>query len=155
MPEPITPVLTVAQNAYLGGIIDGEGYIGICKTTETSYLLRVVVTTTSRELVDWIQTTTGLGKIKERDLSSRNRQNIFEWKVFGRQAGTLLKAVVPYLLVKKAQAIIGLRYQNNAALSGPEKVEFAKQCASSLRLLNLREGWKQNVASPPASTDDA
>jgi hypothetical protein len=142
---PVRLHLTDAQSGYLAGIIDGEGYIGLLKTKATRYLLRVTVTSTSRELVDWLQTTTALGKVVFRDLSHRRRQNNYEWKVFGAAAGGVLRAALPYLVVKIAQATIALRYQENATLSGRERFEFAHQCSEMIKTLNLRRTWKQNV----------
>src|SRR4051812_4230129 len=77
--------LTDAQNGYLSGILDGEGYIGLCKSSKNRYLLRVVITSTCNELVSWIHTTTKLGKVTFRDLSHRQRQNVYEWKAFGAE----------------------------------------------------------------------
>jgi hypothetical protein len=145
MRELLRPQLTETQVGYLAGIIDGEGYIGLPKSSGKAYLLRVVVTSGCAELVNWILTTTGLGKIKSYDLSHRRRQTSYQWRVFGAEAGVLLKAVVPYLIVKKGQAIFALRYQENTALCGDVRLAFAKQCSESIKFLNSKQAWRQNV----------
>ncbi len=137
--------LSESQIGYLAGIIDGEGYIGICQTKPNRYLLRVVVTSTSEVLANWIKSTTGLGKINHREMAHRQRQNVFEWRVFGKDAGELLSMLAPLLLVKRAQAIEAICYQNNIALIGDERAMFAKQSSEKLKNLNSKQAHKQNV----------
>lgn len=146
MSEPVRPQLKQAQAAYLAGIIDGEGYIGLCKSSGKSFGLRVVVTSGCEEMVNWIKETTGFGKVSRYELGHRQRQNSYQWRVFGEEAALLLKSVAPHLIIKKAQATIGLRFQENTALSGQARLEFGKKCSDSIKLLNSRQAWQQNVA---------
>lgn len=140
--------LTDSQIGYLAGIIDGEGYIGMCQTKPNRYLLRVVVTSTSEDLANWIKSTTGLGKINHRKMAHRQRQDVFEWRVFGNDAGVLLSKLSPLLLVKRAQSIVAIRYQNNTALKGDARATFAKQYSEMLKNLNSKQAHKQNVRIP-------
>jgi hypothetical protein len=140
-----SPHLTNAQAGYLAGIIDGEGYIGLCKSSGKSFALRLVVTSGCEELVNWIQAATGIGKVVQQDLEHRRRQTSYQWRVFGSEAGLVLKLVRSHLIVKKAQAAIALRFQENTALSGDARRDFSKKCSESIKLLNSQQAWRQSI----------
>lgn len=53
--------------------------------------------------------------------------------------------LAPLLLVKRAQAIEAICYQNNIALIGDERAMFAKQSSEKLKNLNSKQAHKQNV----------
>ncbi len=131
--------LASKETGYLAGLLDADGYIGLCKAGRlgrTQYGLRVVITSACQELVCWIQATTGLGKVSHFTRSHQGRKDSHQWRVFGAEAGVFLGAVGPYLRVKSAQAIIALGYQRNRVLTGPARNAFGKQCSELLKSLN-------------------
>lgn len=150
-PEFIFPAITQVQAAYIAGIIDGEGYIGIQRGTKGTYHLRVAVTSVSEELMNWLQEKTGFGTIAFADLHHRGRQNTYSWRVFGGEALLLLKLVAAYLLIKKAQAAIAMRFQENTHLRGEDRRVFGRRCSDSIKLLNSRQAWLQNVGNASLS----
>ena len=69
------PQLEETEKAYLAGIIDGEGYIGLQKSPTGTYSVRLAVNTTSETLAKWIHNTTKCGKkIQERAQAKWKRQ---------------------------------------------------------------------------------
>ena len=141
--------------AYLAGIIDGEGHIGLERHGK-SYSLRLAVHTTSKELAEWILTTTGYGnKVQERretrSVVIRKRMPTYEWRVFGRQAAQMIGKVRPYLRVRDKQADIALAFQPlyQAAASTEEKRWLGEEARHELKEANLRRARQRYLASRP------
>jgi hypothetical protein len=148
----VTPIqLSEATAAYLAGIIDGEGYIGLNKSISV-YGLRVVIKTTSKKLSDWLREKTGLGdKIQLRDDKRGNRQRAYEWRVFGEQAGQLLEAIVTFLVIKQEQARIAIEYQS---LSREDRTARGLEYCERVKDQNLKRVWERTVGQR-ASTGEA
>lgn len=93
--------------AYLGGIVDGEGYIGV-KRTGRRYHARLQVGMVERHAIDVLRETFGGSLTIEQHGRLRP---IHRWHVSDRQAEQALRSLLPYLRVKRDQAIVvlGLR----------------------------------------------
>lgn len=99
--------------AYLAGIIDGEGYIGI-KRMQRRYHARVQVGMVERQAIDLLRDTFG-GSLTLEALRGRGR-DIWRWHLSGLQAEACLIALQPFLRVKRlqAEAVLALRrFQRN------------------------------------------
>lgn len=121
--------LTVAQAAYLAGIIDGEGYIGITRSKTSvsakgckrgvSYRLLVCVKMVNPSALYFAQDVTGLGRVKNgTPRQNPKHRNVFTWEVWSRQAASMLKQLKPYLLVKAEQADCAIRFQSIMRMGG-------------------------------------
>lgn len=103
--------LSVEHAAYLAGIIDGEGHITITSCAyrgRQKLALMVGVSNNSLELLEWILITTGCGKIYHR---SRFHNKGCVWNLTGSQNVIfLLEQIIPYLILKKDQAILAIEY---------------------------------------------
>lgn len=101
--------------AYLAGVFDGEGCVGI----DGKYLTKVSLTITnaSEELMVWLVAYFG-GSVRERfderlraDGSSRRR--LYEWRFHGgassRKTQVLLKSLLLFSIVKRPQLQIALQ----------------------------------------------
>jgi hypothetical protein len=131
--------LTDAHAAYLAGIIDGEGHIGLNRDS-TRYKLGLAVKSTCKELADWIAGTTRLGKVREfkdkRPTSAGTRQVIHEWRVFTNQARSVLESVLIHLIVKREQAMLAIEYQG---LPPDERLARGKEFCDRLKWHNARQ----------------
>lgn len=134
--------LSDVQAAYLAGIIDGEGCITITKQRNIKagrlgYCYRPVLhvaNTHSRVLVI-LQKQTGLGRARKFDDARENRKERWQWMIWSQQAAQIVRRVLPYLIIKKKQAIVFLRF-----------VQFIKSCKSPSRI-GLSDGqWGQQHA---------
>ncbi|MBL7167025.1 MAG: hypothetical protein ISS55_11200 [Dehalococcoidales bacterium] len=102
--------------AYIAGIVDGEGYIGITadgkkfKHGRQNLRLRVTVTNTSEWLCQYLKFRFGGGKILLRTLSPNHRP-CWQWQVDYQKAGDFLKLILPYLHLKKPQAELAIKFQ--------------------------------------------
>jgi hypothetical protein len=102
--------------AYIAGIVDGEGYIGITsdgkkgKRGQINYRLRVTVTNTSEWLCRYLRFYVEGSIVYLRPLND-NRQPCWQWQVDYKKAGNFLKLIVPYMHIKKPQAELAIKFQ--------------------------------------------
>jgi len=101
--------LQPAQLAYFAGFIDGEGCITIIRTGK-QYYLHLKVSQCDRRPLDILSEAFG-GTVIERK-QYRNQSRTWEWRVSSRQAADAIRAMLPYFIVKKEQAILGLEFQD-------------------------------------------
>jgi hypothetical protein len=92
--------LTEAEMAYIAGIVDGEGCIQAHYKRKLA--LRLEVGNTDRVLIDWLELKLG-GRITTIP-REHPRRTIFLWRLASLEAVPVLKALLPYLIVKKRQA---------------------------------------------------
>lgn len=140
---------SATEAAYLAGIIDGEGHVGAhCQRAGTggrrsdSWVAFVSVSNTDRRLLDWLADRFGgaVTPVKPGTLLSKPS---WLWKREGRSAEPLLRAALPYLVLKREQADAALAILDTAENVGrrghpPEVVELRRSLASRLRDLNRR-----------------
>lgn len=107
-------------HAYLAGIIDGEGHIGINRSVTTTqrrttprYQPELTIVNSNRRLIDWLHDTFG-GSVKDRKKQRDYHKQTWAWKVGDRKAAALLAAVLPYLIAKHAQAEMVVRFFRDA-----------------------------------------
>jgi intein/homing endonuclease len=101
---------------YMAGIMDSEGSIGMSISRKSSgyegFNLSIQLTNTNRRLIDWVVSNFGgafCTEIKKNSFSPGSK--IFRWSVYGREKQeTFLLGVMPYLVIKKKQALLGLDF---------------------------------------------
>lgn len=138
---------TIEQLVYLAGIIDGEGtiYIYIRKNNGSiDYFPRFQVVNTNQKLMDWIHQTFG-GHLysKNRSKHDKNWRNQFEWYTTRKLMDQLLPLVLPYLIAKKPQAEIMIKFRktfkNRKTYRVPSDIQTIRnECYHKLRFLNKR-----------------
>lgn len=100
---------------YTAGIIDGEGCITISfqkysvKRNRSRHRLTVDVANTNRVLLEWLQKNWG-GHIYESKPQKIIHKIGYHWKLQGINTIELLRAVLPYLILKKEQALLALAF---------------------------------------------
>ena len=93
--------------AYAAGVIDGEGCISAHNYGVTRLGVRVCVVNTNFMLLRWLRDHLGLGSIRlqSKPKSQRHKQ-AYKFVVDNRfQVHGLLRAILPYLVIKRPQAI--------------------------------------------------
>ena len=106
--------------AYVAGIIDGEGCIGLYSNTHKylnkhreirpRYCLTVTVCNTNEELIKWFHSLFG-GHLHYRKSKEEKWKPQWECKLSANKALDFLKLIYPYLRLKKPQAEIAFRFQ--------------------------------------------
>lgn len=129
-------ILNIAQASYLAGFVDGDGSISITQQGDrsfSSYSVTFRVGNTNREVLEWFQKTTGVGKITEMGMNKNwNRPNIkqmYNWTVYPTDLRELLPQITPYLIVKKER--------------GEITAEWLKKSGHFIGARARNEGWRQ------------
>lgn len=101
--------MTRNELSYIAGIVDGEGYIGLIGVNskynrEFRLRLTVDISNKNSELMRWLS----------QKLNYRHRQHTtnkaFIFRLTGKKAISLLEKIYPYLIIKKKQANLAMRY---------------------------------------------
>jgi len=102
--------------AYIAGLIDGEGYIGIKKTTirkdcvNPSYHARIQIRMVDEQAIKFITETLGGNYYKEKPSSPKGRP-LYWFQAANNSAEIILKTILPYLKVKKTSAETVLNFR--------------------------------------------
>jgi len=141
--------LTEAQKAYIAGIVDGEGCISASKRSLSSgrrgFTLILQVVNTDRNLLDYIVSILGLGKVNYPKRLGAHKQQ-YRLSLFGCNAKVVISEISPYLIVKREQAIVALSFDvgrsyrkgmNYTRLPDDALRNQQKSCAK-LHILNKR-----------------
>ena len=100
--------LTETEKAYIAGLLDGEGCIGIQKkkSQHTKYpfdfQVRVIITNSYFPTICWLKEKTGIGCAYEYNKSFKENWNsVHRWQVVANQATEFLEMIYPYIQIKK------------------------------------------------------
>jgi len=98
--------MTVAEKAYIAGIIDGEGSILLTKQSKTQHHSpEVSVASTDVELLEWMKSLIGKGTIiRKKNYNSSKHKNSYAYSVVKDSAIRLLEEILPYLVINKKKA---------------------------------------------------
>jgi len=121
--EKISAIITMQDNpreaallAYMAGIFDGEGCVGIKKYKPTGkqrttcYFLYLDMGMTYREIPELFKSVFGGSLREERVLRKRS---MWRWNATGKtHLAAILGALIPYLRVKREQALLALSCVN-------------------------------------------
>ena len=96
------------QLAWAAGIIDGEGCISICrKRHANAWVLRVTVSQVDPRLPARLKELFG-GSVSHYNPVKKNHRRVWTWTIQAHAAEAALRAVLPWLFLKKEQAEIGM-----------------------------------------------
>ena len=112
-------------SAYLAGLVDGEGYIGILKvkkgnkakwfsSREFIFVPVIKVAMTDRATIQWLYDSFG-GTFETRKAHDGNARESYGWAIKNAKPKEFLKFIYPYLRIKKRQAEILFRYPHHMA----------------------------------------
>lgn len=118
---------TVSQTewAYIGGLFDGEGSVLLNKTG-TYRSLRVEVTSTSEELVEFLLASVG-GTTMYRAPRQTHHRPSFVWRLHGPAAFAFLKDVLPHLKENSKIARSRMILEEFADLAVSERDDFVRR----------------------------
>ena len=91
-------VLAALDAAYIAGLIDGEGTVTLTrKHKNENRQLCISISSTEINLLDFVLTTTGVGKITNKQVRKSHHTHSYTYAVYNRQALTLLDQTLPFL----------------------------------------------------------
>lgn len=100
--------------AYMAGIVDGEGCIAIERYVSKGhgyYRAKLRVANTNKELLEFLKLYFG-GTISNFGKRSPNQKPAYMWAIPGETAIKCIKALLPYLFLKRPQAQLAIKFQS-------------------------------------------
>jgi hypothetical protein len=103
--------------AYAAGMVDADGYVGICKNSQKPsrhwnprYQTEVVVTNTYLPMLEWLKANHG-GSISIRGRVKDHHKTGYGWKIGDQLAAAFCRAIAPYMRIKREQALLIIEMQ--------------------------------------------
>ncbi len=95
------------DKAYFAGLVDGEGCITVSKGKYDNRVLAVVIVMCDKEPIELLHQSFG-GCLFYVEKKNPKWKNSWHWSVKSQKAKPFLEAVLPYLRVKRKQALAAL-----------------------------------------------
>lgn len=127
--------------AWCAGFIDGEGciYIQPCtphgRSKETTYILSLNITNVDYDTINRIKSMWGIGRIGKKVRYSENHSSTFYFIASANQALYILKSVLPYLVTKRKEAEIAIKFQEENQLRTGQNPIKGKQAMEELQAI--------------------
>ena len=106
-----------SELSYLAGFIDGEGSFIICKRLHTNefgtwkgYSLFIDIGNTNLEVLQWIKNKTGNTSEIYINPQKGNRKQMYRMRINAKLSKKLAEELLPYLIVKREQADVFLKF---------------------------------------------
>lgn len=119
--ESITIPSDKATLAYIAGIIDGEGCISVSKQStregkpreSTTHSPKIIISNTDARLFIWLRDVLGVCNVHPTSNSRMSDSYRECWSLYlaGSNCDRLLIAVLPYLVLKREQALLCLGFR--------------------------------------------
>ena len=136
-PDPITEICDL-DLAYLAGLVDGEGSIGITYTAIGLHLPTLCIIMSHAPVIEWAAQIIGT-KVRTRYPKNDRHRTQYVVRIAGKRATVLAGRLIPFLRVKGEQAHLLVRYaETYGAHSGLNQSLSHEEYA-------LREGLKQEM----------
>ena len=121
------PQLTEPEKAYIAGIVDGEGYIGIWeharKGRNPTIECNVVVDMMNEKVMRWLHSRIGGSFDIVRPYPPKRNCTSYRVTLWSREAASLLKDIQPYLIVKADKAGKLINIQEMRSSKHPIRME--------------------------------
>lgn len=133
--------------AYIAGIIDGEGYLGMSKNRtkkqrqkSPKYQTEICVVNTNYALIEWLQIRIG-GLINTRKKYDEAWKVAYRWRIQESNHSEFLQAIYPYLVIKRQQAQLIIEYW----IKKVKQYREGRRWEMSNDELNMRESYFQKL----------
>lgn len=104
--EPINTCLTEKQLAYLAGLFDGEGSVGIYefkkRNQNSNWQFKLEIANTDWRIMQWLENTVG-GKVHKKSTGEKHWKQGYCWHLQGNNAETFCNLIKNYTIIKKDQ----------------------------------------------------
>ncbi len=113
------PVFSEEEKAWVAGVIDSDGSIMIGRRKpygcglSVSYCLQISFINTNRSIVERLYKLSKCGCFQI--VNNPNRKTAYSWKTTDRAAASVLTQIMPYLVQKYPQAILGIMFSTTKA----------------------------------------
>ncbi len=129
-------MITRDDALYAAGIIDGEGSISLNYSPSSDLpSIRVQLGMSRPEVIDWFYTHFG----GYRGTTSNKNGTVWQWRLSGKKAASLLAAILPHTQIKKRHTELAIAIietiGNKSKVSDIDMLKRLK-CAEELQTLN-------------------
>jgi hypothetical protein len=150
--EKETPLdLSVLDAGYLAGLVDGEGCItAFHRRAYTEHRERnpsaiggVRIAMCAPDLIQWICSVTGLGKVYHLPARKKTHKDSWLWQPGLQGSARFLEAILPYLRLKRQQAslLIELAQIKSQSRRGRQNnLQRQQEIVKEIQVLNKRRG---------------
>jgi hypothetical protein len=139
-----------AEPAYLAGFFDGEGCVRVNKTptrNTISYHLIVSIANNDKTILDSCK------EIYGGDVHLKGKGPCLSWSLFSKASiEKFLLASLPYLVVKKDEALVALEYVRLRRKQCPQEREALYLQLIALKKLKIQSELRGDTQSVPAET---
>jgi hypothetical protein len=111
--------LPVAARKAIASLIESEGTIRVKRISATVHA-EVSFGNTDRYVVEWLVAATGLGVVSTRTPAASTHSVFYSWLCRAQGAQGLLEQILPYLKIKRRQALLAL-YVQERRLHAPSR----------------------------------
>jgi len=137
-----------ATLAYAAGIFDGEGHVIIHvlrrkdRNIKLYHEVELAITNTNLEMLLWFKSEfDGTVTAEHPGRGHFGSKPIWYWKLTSAKATQFLKAILPYLIIKKLQAELAIEFQNRCIGKygrnlTPEGIALREQYRQKMKELN-------------------
>lgn len=150
------------EAAYMAGIMDGEGTFSITKGRQNRiykngersqkpyYALHINAYNTNKKLLDWVVENIGGTFYTHKDNPKKPNWKSRHMVFFSNRENmeALINLILPYLVIKKEQALVALRFLSLHGLPRPQEREELRR-----EMLRLNDSWQRPKYSKSVTTN--
>lgn len=152
---------TIAQIAYLAGIVDGEGcfYLGHVKQGKYGngfqFHSMLKITSCDESLILWLEKVFGGQKDSRYRWTSKQAftRPVYNWQATGEMLDYLCPLLLPYLIIKEPQCRVMMRYRLTSKNIGSKRLPediVAKRLELITEMRNLNSRWHDHPLKNPS-----
>jgi hypothetical protein len=105
------PDWSIAETAYIAGLIDGEGCIGIYRKKNRGNFIQLTVANTDAEVLEWFRGMVHGNSIRCLKGSLDRGKDCYQLIIDRRRAYAVLQRILPYLRIKRKQAELAVKFK--------------------------------------------
>lgn len=111
--------------AYLAGLIDGEGAIGICRATKCTQGYKsmelngyLCLSNTDIKMINWLSLKIGSKTVQEVRAKNPKHSLVYRWNCPRNVLIELLERLLPYLITKRSRALLLIEFRRGVQAQG-------------------------------------
>jgi hypothetical protein len=130
---------------WCAGFFEAGGRIQVNKPTNSAAIaLAVTINHTSVDTLYFFQRTIGCGSIARHRSSNTSPKALCRWQIGGYAAGVVLKNILPWLVVKRPQALLAIEIADTVGHTHPVPPEtIARRTELAAEIRKLRDKAKE------------
>lgn len=130
--------LSITDIAYLSGLFDGEGCAIIFKKRD-GIQVRISISMTNKNIIEWVQNTTGVGNIVYRKSKNPDHADCWNWMCNAESAMSVCEQILEFAKVKYNQIKLLIETQQNLLKSDMKiKQDWKMEAYNKMKELNKR-----------------